>query len=191
MCIVKLLLKQGSLRRLSFVLLCLLLSSLLALAVLGCLATGKGLDECFFGACCGVMKVVGTLLGFTYKEICVIGNIYMEAGLCLLSGLWVTATCLRCYLANKSGNRLILMAASIGYGLLHVIAFAWLCMHYALPLDAAFDLCYQELQMLAKEYHTTYNNINYAIFILLFLICMIADMAIAGIIDSKRITKAN
>jgi len=33
---------------------------------------------------------VGVAWGLTYKEICVIGNIYLEAGICLLSALWLT-----------------------------------------------------------------------------------------------------
>ena len=184
-------LRRGSMKRFVFILLCLFLSLLLALSVLCSLSTGRSLEECFFGACCGVMYVAGTLLGFTYKEICVLVNIYLEAGLCLLSGLWVTATCIRSYMTNKSGNRLILMIAGIVYGLVYVSAFAWVCLHYALPMDVAFDLCYHELQMLAKEYHTTYNNMNYVMFILLFLACMIGNMTMARLFDSKKNIKAD
>ena len=54
---------------------------LFAIAVVGSVMTGRSLDECFFGACCGVLYVTGTVLGFTYKEICVIINIYAQSGL--------------------------------------------------------------------------------------------------------------
>ena len=63
---------------------------LLVVAIIGSITTGRSLDECFFGACCGILYITGRCLGFTYKEICVIVNIYLEAGLCLLSALWVT-----------------------------------------------------------------------------------------------------
>ena len=66
------------------------IATLLVVAIVWSTTTGRSLDECFFGACCGILYLTGKYLGFTYKEICVIVNIYLEAGLCVLSALWVT-----------------------------------------------------------------------------------------------------
>ena len=42
---------------------------LLVVAIIGSITTGRSLDECFFGACCGILYLTGKYLGFTYKEI--------------------------------------------------------------------------------------------------------------------------
>ena len=167
-------------------LLALLLIMLAVVAVIASQKTGRSFDECFFGACCGALYVAGMALGFSYKEICVIVNIYIEAGLCLLSGLWVTWTCISCYRSLKTRRRMILMLVGIAYGLIYVVAFVELCKHYAMPMNDAFNLCYKELIALAGKYHTTYNNVNYAIFILFFLVCTLGNIAIAKLI--KKIT---
>ncbi len=65
---------------------------------------------------------------------------------------------------------MLLMLAGIAYGAIYLIGFLWLCNHYAMPMNDAFDLCYRELIQLAKEYNTTYNNLNYLIFILFPLV---------------------
>lgn len=168
------------------ILLALVFITLLGIALIGCHVTGRSFDECFFGTCCGSLYVLGLALGFTYKEICVIVNIYLEAGLCVLSALWVAWTCISSYCSSKTWGRLTLMLAGIGYGLIYLIGFLWLRNHYAMPMNDAFDLCYRELIQLSKEYHTTYNNVNYVIFILFPLVCILGNIALATMI--KRLT---
>ena len=53
-----------------------------------------------------------------------------------------------------------------------------------MPMNDAFDLCYRELIQLAIDYHTTYNNVNYAIFILLFLVIIIGNTLLVKLLDS-------
>ena len=55
-----------------------------------------------------------------------------------------------------------------------------ICRHYAMPLENAFDLCYHELIVLASDWHTTYNNVNYLIFILLFLVLTLGNILVAN-----------
>ena len=129
------------------------------------------------------------VLGFTYKEICVIVNIYLEAGLCVLSALWVTWTCIDSFRSSKTWGRMMLMFAGIGYGILYAIGYLWLCNHYAMPTNDAFDLCYRELTALSKTYHTTYNNVNYFIFILLFLVGTLGNIANATLIKKLIYSK--
>ena len=152
------------------------IATLLVVAIIWSITTGRSLDECFFGACCGILYLTGKCLGFTYKEICVIVNIYLEAGLCLLSALWVSWTAIKCFIHRKTLASGLLMATGIVYGLVYIGGFLWICQHYAMPLNDAFDLCYHELIQLAKDYHTTYNNVNYVIFILLFLVITIGNI---------------
>ena len=40
-----------------------------------------------FDACCSLMKYVVTVLGYSYKEICVIGNLYLQGGVLWLAGM--------------------------------------------------------------------------------------------------------
>ena len=158
---------------------------LFAIAVVGSVMTGRSLDECFFGACCGVLYVTGTVLGFTYKEICVIINIYAQSGLCLLSALWVAWAAIQRFLNHKTTGNGLLMATGIIYGSAYIGGFLWVCQHYAMPMNQAFDLCYQELIQLSKDYHISYNNVNYIIFILLFLLITIGNMVIVKLLKNS------
>ena len=160
-----------------------IIAILLVVAIIGSIITGRSLDDCFFGACCGILYLTGRFLGFTYKEICVIVNIYMEAGLCLLSALWVTWATIKCFTHRKTiGNGLIMTAGGF-YGIVYIGGFMWLCQHYAMPMNDAFDLCYNELIQLAKNYNTTYNYVNYVIFILLFLVITIGNILLVKLIQ--------
>ena len=78
------------------------------------------------------------------------------------------------------------MATGIVYGLVYIGGFLWICHHYAMPMNDAFDLCYRELMQLAKDYHTTYNNVNYAIFILLFLAITIGNTLLVKLLLIKQ-----
>ena len=162
------------------------IATLLVVAIVWSTTTGRSLDECFFGACCGILYLTGKYLGFTYKEICVIVNIYLEAGLCLLSALWVSWTAIKGFIHRKALGPSILMATGIVYGLAYIGVFLWLCQHYAMPLNDAFDLCYHELIQLAVDYHTTYNIVNYVIFILLFLVITIGNTLLVKILQIRK-----
>ena len=159
---------------------------LLVVAIIWSITTGRSLDDCFFGACCGILYLTGRFLGFTYKEICVIVNIYMEAGLCLLSALWVTWASTKCFTHRNTLGNGLLMATGIIYGIAYIGGFMWLCQRYAMPLNDAFDLCYHELIQLAKDYHTTYNNVNYVIFILLFLVITIGNILLVKLLQVRQ-----
>ena len=158
---------------------------LFVVAIVGSMKTGRSLDECFFGACCGVLYVTGIALGFTYKEICVIINIYAQSGLCLLSALWVTWAAMQRFLNRKTIGNGLLMATGIIYGSAYIGGFLWVCQHYAMPMNQAFDLCDQELIQLSKDYHISYNNVNYIIFIVLFLLITIGNLLIVKLLKNS------
>jgi len=163
-----------------------IIALVLVVAIIGSIITGRGLDDCFFGACCGILYWTGRFLGFTYKEICVIVNIYMEAGLCLLSALWVTWATIKCFIRRKAIGNGFLMATGIIYASVYIGGFMRLCQHYAMPLNDAFDLCYHELIQLAKDFHTTYNNVNYAIFIIIFLVITIGNILLVKLLETSQ-----
>lgn len=158
----------------------LLLLVIIIIGIAVSMATGLSFDQGFFAACCGVMGASGVAWGLTYKEICVIGNIYMEAGICLLSALWFSWSTIKVFRQRRSVSSGLLMSAGILYGLINLIGFWMICSHYAMPLEKAFDLCYHELIVLASDWHTTYNNVNYLIFILLFLVLTLGNILVAN-----------
>ena len=164
----------------------LFLAALFSIAIVGSIYTGRNIDECFFAVCCGWLYAIGLILGYSYKEICVIINIYLESGLCLLSILWVTWITIRRFIRIRSIGNGVFMAVGISFGVVGIALFLWICNHYYMPMNDAFDLCYHELIQLAKEYHTTYNNVNYVIFILFFLVCTLGNLGISKLI--KRTT---
>lgn len=140
---------------------------------------GCSLDQGFFLACCGTMGASGIAWGLTYKEICVIGNIYMEAVICLLSALWSTWTAIKAYRQKNTAFRMLIMLAGLLYGTIYVFGFLGICYHYAMPLEEAFDLCYHELLALVSLWHTTYNIVNYLVFIILFLVLTLGNILAA------------
>lgn len=159
---------------------------LLAFAVVGSFFTSFSIDRLFFALCCGVLETTGLAWGLTYEEICVIGNIYMESGIVLLSALWVLTSALKRYkTANHSGNKALLFAA-IAYFSLYLAGFIWVCFHYAMPMKPAFDLCYNELIMLSHKCHTTYNNVNYIIFIYGLIVPLVVNTLIAVGLKPKK-----
>ncbi len=162
-----------------------LLSTIMLIAIAVNALIGGPIEQRFFDVCCGFLWVCSAAWGLTYKEICVIGNIYIEAGLCLLSALWLTWVTVRAFMQRKTLLRGMLMAAGIIYGTVCVVGFGWLCVHYAMPMEEAFDLCYRELVQLAAKWHTTYNIVNYVIFIILFLVLTLGSLLTAKLIQIK------
>ena len=159
--------------------LALFLFAILMIGICVSLVLGASLEQGFFVACCGVMGAVGVAWGLTYKEICVIGNIYIEAGVCLLSALWLTWCTIKAYRQNKTPLHGLLMSAGLLYGMINLLAFLLICNHYAMPMDKAFDLCYHELWMLSSAWHISYNYVNYVIFIILFLVLTLGNLLVA------------
>jgi hypothetical protein len=47
-------------------------------------------------------------------------------------------------------------------------------------------MCYHELIQLAVDYHTTYNIVNYVIFILLFLVITIGNTLLVKILQIRK-----
>ena len=158
---------------------------LAAMAIAITVVTGLPLGTSFFCSCCGFMGAGGVAWGLTYKEICVIGNIYVEAALCLLAALWLAWACVKRYRKAKTPANALLMVLGIAYGVVCIAGFICICIHYAMPMDEAFDLCYQELVGLTQKWHISYNNVNYLLFILPFILFTAGNIYLARLIDKK------
>lgn len=142
----------------------------------GSLITSYSFDQCFFGSCCASMGVAGFAWGLTYKEICVVGNIYFQTSTVLLSTLYVIWMAYRrCKFKTNIGNFFLMLFIDL-YGFMMIGACLVLINHYTLPLNEAYDLCYKELILGSRTIGVTYNVINYYIFIIGFLVLVIGNI---------------
>ena len=114
----------------------------IAISIMG----GLSFYMVFFDLCCGIMAAGAYALGLTYKEFCVIGNIYVQGLILVLSALSIFYTMVKIVRKRKSKLRIAMLIVTAVYASLYVIGFILICRYYAMPLDDAFNLCVQELK---------------------------------------------
>lgn len=124
----------------------------------------------FFIACCGCMAYFAHVLELTYKEFCVLGNIYLQAAICLMAAIAPVMVCIRKKIGASSR---IKFSVSVMNFLIHGSLFVIICRHYWMPLEKAFDLCYNDLMHLASSTGFSYITVNLLIFVLLFVVDLI------------------
>jgi hypothetical protein len=125
-----------------------------------------------FGLCVLFLLLLGKLFGLTYKQISVVFNLWVQGAVLALSGLAPFGIAVYKMIGSFSMWWLALSAVLLTYGFAYVYAFIKTLQHYHLPFDAAFDLCVDDLEQLAKKWHTTYQMVNLLIFILFYLILL-------------------
>ena len=121
-----------------------------------------------FGLCVLFLLLLGKLLGLTYKQISIVFNLWVQGAVLALSGLAPLGVVIYKMLESFSTGWQVLTLISACYGMTYVYAFIKMLQHYRLPFNAAFDLCVDDLQRLARKWHTTYQIVNLLIFVLLF-----------------------
>ena len=141
-----------------------------------------------FDACCRLMEHVGKMLGCSYKEICVIGNLYLQGGVLWLLGLACAVDGFR--LLRRADARFEKWIAVCGIldGAVSSILFALLIRRYYGGGAAAFDRCVADLFWLARKSRTTYEVVNIWIFIIGFLLVLFVQIAFLLYIRHRRRT---
>ena len=142
-----------------------------------------------FMACCGVMRVLGNLLGLTYKEVCVIGNVYLQGVIWAASSLLPMIAAIVAVTKKREIGRIVTLGTSMLYSAAHWIIFALLCWRYAPPLAPAFDRCVDDLYASARVFGTTYEVVNIIFFVVLFGLCIVANYVIYRIIKRTYLTE--
>ena len=122
--------------------------------------------ESLFESCCNVMRALGNLLGLSYQEVCVVGNIYVQGA------LLVGATALPLWCAFKQQKHYMLKVVASVNALCCLALVLYFCFRYAPPLDASFERCVDDLKNLAIAWHTTYEMVNIVIFVLWWVGCI-------------------
>ena len=144
----------------------------------------------FFDLCCGIMAAGAYALGLTYKEFCVIGNIYIQGLILVLSALSISTTLVKIVRKKKSTLRIAMLIAFVVYALLYVIGFALICRHYAMPLEEAFNLCVQELTSFGQSFYDVgYIGANIIIFVLGWMLLLILNVLINMLLNKQVISK--
>ena len=141
--------------------------------------------ECLFDICCKIMSGLGSLLGLSYKEICVIGNIHIQGGIWLLSAMIPFIVLMQHKQTSMIRKTYLILA--IGYGFIHSILFIMFCGRYSFPIMEGFDVCVKDLQHIAKNYSTTYQALNIYIFVVGWLLSVGWNIMIAQLILKDKI----
>ena len=123
-----------------------------------------------FMLCVGFLLLLGKLCGMTYKQISVVFNLWVQGAVLALSGLAPFGIAFYKLLESFSMCWLILTIILALYGSAYMYAFIKILHHYHLPFNAAFDHCVDDLQLIARKWHTTYQMVNLLIFVLFYLI---------------------
>ncbi|WP_299262152.1 hypothetical protein [uncultured Porphyromonas sp.] len=144
---------------------------------------GSSLVGCFFLECCGVMAYFAWLLGLTYQEFCVIGNIYMQGAICLLAALAPLLLCIR----TKQAPWKWLLSG--GNALLHFVVISLFFSHYWMPLERAFDLCVQDLNRIGALFGSSYVMVNIIIFVILFVVDLALNALLYLLLAGKLTTR--
>ena len=140
----------------------------------------------FFDLCCGIMAAGAYALGLTYKEFCVIGNIYIQGLILVLSALSILYSMVKIVRKRKSTLRTAMLIASAVYALLYVFGFALICRHYAMPLEDAFDLCVHELHYFGQVFYGVgYIGANIIIFVVGWLILLVINVMITYFLKNR------
>ena len=140
-----------------------------------------------FDICCKIMSSLGHLLGLSYKEICVIGNIYIQGGILVLSSFAPFFALIKKMRTKASTGKGLYLLPSIIYGISCCFLFLLVCLRYIFPLTETFDKCVFDLNILANFLNISYEAVNILIFIVLWGIAIAWNLIIAKLILKDKI----
>lgn len=140
----------------------------------------------FFIICCGIMAYFAFVFDLTYKEFCVLGNIYIQATICLLSAISPLMLSIR---KGIKGHLSMIMISFVAINAIaHIILYIIICKHYWMPMESAFNLCYRELVLCAATTGTTYIIVNLVIFVILFVVDLLYNAVLYRIVKNTLLS---
>lgn len=138
-----------------------------------------------FQLCCGVMMALGYLVGLSYKEVCVIGNVYMQGGLWVLSSLLPLFIAIKALVDRYTISRVITVIVGAIYSVIYTLTFIYFASRYQPPLAEAFDLCVKDLYLVAGRMGTTYEVVNIIFFVAFWGLSIISNYVAYRILKNK------
>lgn len=124
-----------------------------------------------FYFCCGLLQVISYLTGYTYLEVSMVVNIYLQGLMCIIA----TVPSLFYLKHAVPSQRFVCLGNFVINSM--VIGMVFLRYHN-MTLDAAGNLCISDLNKLADMLEMSYIQVNLLIFIFVFL----ADLFISRVI---------
>lgn len=125
-----------------------------------------------FGICVVFLRLLGMMLGLSYKQISVVFNLYVQGTVLLLTGWLPFVAGIASAIICPSMINVIYMLLGACYGHIYLRGFLWMLNHYKLPMDDAFDLCVNDLRNVAKKWNKSYYTVNLIIFVAWYLALM-------------------
>ena len=129
-----------------------------------------------FGICVLFLLLLGKLFGLNYKQISVVFNLWIQGAVLTLSGVLPFVISITWLYVVYYGVFVFIFGL---YGFGYIYAFVKMLRHYHLPFNYAFDLCVEDLQWLAKKWHTSYQIVNLLIFVIFYLILLVLNLYIS------------
>ena len=121
-----------------------------------------------FGLCCGFMAAVAWVLGLSYVEFCVIGNIYIPVFIIMLAALYLIFSCVKEQIRHDW--------LFIIYGTIQIIGGFALLIHYYGGYNDVFNQCVYDLNTLGKYFGVTYESINIYIYVCIIPLILAIDI---------------
>lgn len=149
-----------------------------------CSINGLSFWAVFFDLSCGVMATGAYALGLTYKEFCVVGNIYLQ-GLLLVSSAFASLfVMIRKIRLKITLARCTMLIISLSYSLFFLYMFYLVFQHYDMPLENAFNLCVRELNAFGYSCNNIgYVGANIVIFVIGWSVILIINALFARLLN--------
>ena len=133
------------------------------------------IDKLFI-VCVKFLMALGRYTHLTYKQISVMFNLWVQGIVLLLASIAPSIVGI-CQNANNAIIGLLVIYACVcTYGILRLLH------HYMLPMEDAFDLCVADLLRIAKKWKRSYNYVNIALFIVLYLVLIVLDLVLVFVL---------
>jgi hypothetical protein len=124
--------------------------------------------DSLFMTCVKFLQWLGERTHLTYKEISVVFNLWVQGVVLLIASVAPLAV------GIVKGCEIGVVPLAI-YALACALMILKILRHYMMPMDAAFDQCVEDLQRIAMKWKRSYNYVNIAIFVVLYLLLLCFD----------------
>lgn len=125
--------------------------------------------EIIFNLLCKCLELIGSIFGYSYKEISVIICIYGCPIICILSSIIIYLTIVHKTINKITIFKLFLLFISGLYIAANLTFFSLICEHYwESDMNLLFQQCKNDLELIAANCNITYEYCNIIIYVYLF-----------------------
>ena len=125
--------------------------------------------DSLFMTCVKFLQWLGSRTRLTYEEISVVFNLWVQGVVLLIASVAPLVV------GIVKGCEVVVVVPLAVYALACALVILKILRHYMMPMDAAFDQCVEDLQRIAMKWKRSYNYVNIAIFVVLYLLLLCFD----------------